>query len=321
MPRMKWILVVLVLGWFAASATADTLKDQARRDVTAGLAAQSEGRYDDAIALYKRAYEAVPHPEILFDLAQAYRLKGDPETALGLYQRYLAVEPRGRVAADARRWAAELDKVVAQHRADAARKAEATRKADEASKAEHARRAEQARALDVARKAELAKAEAARRPDRARASDATRTPATPRSDGALTADPAARAPGPPDEPRDDGAWSVRRRYSVIAAGAGGAFLIGGGVLGALARSKRNAAYEVCGHDGVCDTAEDASRANALLKASRTRGNVSTVLFALGGAGLVTGAVLWLTGRDASAHTAFAPVIAPSSIGVAWEGGF
>jgi tetratricopeptide (TPR) repeat protein len=323
MPRMKWILGLLVLVWLVASSSADTLTDQAKRDVTAGLAAQSEGRYDDAIALYKRAYDAVPHPEILFDLAQAYRLKGDAETALGLYQRYVAVEPRGRVAADARRWVAELEKIVAQHNADPARKAEQARKADEARKAEEARRAE-------AHKTELAKAEAARRsevrrtdaarPDTARAPDATRKPATSRSEGAFTSVAAARTPGPPDQPRDDGAWSIRRRYAVIAAGAGGAFLIGGGVLGVLARSKRNAAYDVCGHDGVCDTAEDASQANALLKASRTRGNGSTVLFALGGAGVVTGAVLWLTGRDAT-HTAFAPVIAPSSVGMAWEGRF
>src|SRR5262245_32908009 len=130
MPRVTWTLVILVTVIasvrFAASASAETLKEQARKAVVAGLEAQNAGRYDEAIAFYRKAYEAVPHPEIRFNLAQAYRLKGDPETALGLYERYLAVEPRGRVAADARKWMAALEKVVAK-KADDARKTDPVR--------------------------------------------------------------------------------------------------------------------------------------------------------------------------------------------------
>src|SRR5262249_4158138 len=107
-------------------------KDQAKRDVKAGLAAQAAGKYDDAIALYKKAYDAVPHPELLFDLGQAYRLKGDFESALVYYRRYLAVAPNGRGAKDAIKWVAQLDKKV---------KEEAERKAEEARKAEQARTA------------------------------------------------------------------------------------------------------------------------------------------------------------------------------------
>jgi pyridoxal biosynthesis lyase PdxS len=108
---------------------------------------------------------------------------------------------------------------------------------------------------------------------------------------------------------------------MIASGAGGAAVIVGAVLGALARNKRDAAIAICGDDGVCDTAADTSRANALLAASRTRGNVSTVLFAAGGAAIAAGAFLWLTGRDPTTRIALAPVIAPATIGVAWGGRF
>ncbi|HEY0993098.1 MAG TPA: tetratricopeptide repeat protein, partial [Kofleriaceae bacterium] len=110
---------MIATSWLAVSAGADTLKEQAKKAVVAGLEAQSAGRYDEAIAYYRKAYDAVPHAEILFNLAQAYRLKGDAETALGLYQRYLLVEPRGRVAADARKWVAALERVVAERKTDA----------------------------------------------------------------------------------------------------------------------------------------------------------------------------------------------------------
>jgi Tetratricopeptide repeat len=118
MSCSKWIVVAVIALCGGTAAHADTLKEQARKAVAAGLEAQNAGRYDEAIAYYRTAYDAVPHHEILFNLAQAHRLKGDVSAALGLYQRYLVVEPRGRVAADARRWVAELQKLAAQRRAE-----------------------------------------------------------------------------------------------------------------------------------------------------------------------------------------------------------
>ncbi len=112
-------LVALTLVFFAVTAHADDRRELAKRNVDAGLAAQAAGKYDDAIALYKQAYDVVPHPEILFDLAQAYRLKGELETALEYYMKYLAAEPNGRVSKDAARWAGELEKQVAAKKAAA----------------------------------------------------------------------------------------------------------------------------------------------------------------------------------------------------------
>jgi hypothetical protein len=356
MPRLTWILITAIAtSWLAASAAADTLKEQARKAVVAGLDAQNAGRYDEAIAHYRKAYDAVPHPEILFNLAQAYRLKGDAETALREYQRYLLVEPKGRVAADAKKWVDALEKVVAQRKPNAAKsdpakanaaKADATRKTDLArtnaakpdSRADTTgkpdAKADQAR-IDAA-KPVTAKSDAAKpvtaKPDAAKTDAAKSDVATTGAvksgaadtDAARVAAPArtsdAMSPVPLGE-RDDGGGISRRGYAMIAAGAGGAMVLGGAVFGALARGRRNDALAICGDDRRCDSAEDTSRANALMAASRARGTAATVLFVLGGAGVATGAVLWFTNRESPARSALAPVIAPSLLGVAWGGQF
>ncbi|HEY0990742.1 MAG TPA: hypothetical protein VGD80_27000, partial [Kofleriaceae bacterium] len=160
---------------------------------------------------------------------------------------------------------------------------------------------------DAARKAAPASGDAAR-------ADAPRRATSPRT-GEVA------APMPLGEPRDDGGVLSRHRYAVIAGAAGSAGVIGGAVFGLLARSKRNAAIAICGDDRTCDTAEDTSRANALLAASRTRGTAATVLFVIGGAGIATGAVLWFTDRGSRTGSALAPVIAPSTVGIAWGGRF
>src|ERR1044071_6487168 len=160
----KLIVVLLLLGSLAARA--DDLKDQARRDVSAGIAAQSGGHYDEAIALYKKAYAAIPHPEILFNLGQADRLEGDAETALDYYRRYLAAEPNGRAAGDANRWVTELGKRLADRKREqdrkvkeAARKADAASKVDTASKLDTSRSPDPVSSVDPSRKSDAASAE------------------------------------------------------------------------------------------------------------------------------------------------------------------
>jgi hypothetical protein len=384
MPRLTWILAtVIATSWLAVSAGADTLKEQAKKAVVAGLEAQSAGRYDEAIAYYRKAYDAVPHAEILFNLAQAYRLKGDAETALGLYQRYLLVEPRGRVAADAKKWVAALERVVAERKTDTKTDAKTTTAKPDSTKTDSTDAAK----TDIAktnpakadptkndiRKTDAAKTDAAKtdiaktdiaktdiaktNPAKAdptkndiRNTDAAKTEAArtdiakrdgeragaarkaaPASGDAASADAPRRAtpprtgevvaPMPLGEPRDDGGVLARHRYAVMAGAAGGAGVIGGAVFGLLARSKRNAAIAICGDDRTCDSAEDTSHANALLAASRARGTAATVLLVIGGAGIATGAVLWFTDRGSRTGSALAPVIAPSTVGIAWRGRF
>ena len=103
-------MIIAVTATFRA-AYADPKAD-AKLEVEAGLAAQTAGKYDEAIAHYKRAYDMVPHPEILFDLGQAHRLNGELEAAYDAYMLYLSSDPNGRLSKEAAHWAGELEKQI-----------------------------------------------------------------------------------------------------------------------------------------------------------------------------------------------------------------
>lgn len=72
-------LMVLAMGGANALAQPAPAADKtkvAKQYVDAGLAAQSTGDYDTALTMYAKAYELVPHPVLLFNMAQAHRLAG-----------------------------------------------------------------------------------------------------------------------------------------------------------------------------------------------------------------------------------------------------
>jgi len=62
------------------------------------------GEYDRAIESLKAAYLKAPMPALLYNLGQAFRLKGNCAEALAFYQRFLATGPvsRDRTLAEAR---------------------------------------------------------------------------------------------------------------------------------------------------------------------------------------------------------------------------
>jgi tetratricopeptide (TPR) repeat protein len=108
---------------------------QAKSYVDAGLAAQGGGDYDTAITFYSKAYELVPHPVLLFNIAQAHRLAGRQDQAVKFYQSFLATNPTGAEAQIARDLLAEIAK----------RKAEQARRIEQATKARKNGRFEDAR--------------------------------------------------------------------------------------------------------------------------------------------------------------------------------
>jgi tetratricopeptide (TPR) repeat protein len=109
-----WLVAALFAMWpVVAHAQAPvpekSNKQAAKAYVDAGLQAQRSGDYDTAIILYEKAYELVPHPVLLFNLAQAHRLAGRLHKALALYRKYLDTEPHGAEAATARELVTELE--------------------------------------------------------------------------------------------------------------------------------------------------------------------------------------------------------------------
>jgi tetratricopeptide (TPR) repeat protein len=75
----------------AAEHATDT---EAAEHVAQGRRMYLLGRYQEAIAEYRRAYELRADPQFLFDTAEAYRELGATEQALFYYKRYLAAAPR-----------------------------------------------------------------------------------------------------------------------------------------------------------------------------------------------------------------------------------
>jgi tetratricopeptide (TPR) repeat protein len=129
--------LLLCVGVTAADEPS-TAKSRARELFKSGEAAYQAGNYDRAIHDYNEAFALVPLPLLLFDLGQAYRMKGERDKAIANYQKYLDVDPNGRGAEEARthldEFQAQIEKEkVAKRAADESRKqaAEAKRKADE----------------------------------------------------------------------------------------------------------------------------------------------------------------------------------------------
>ncbi|HEX3478526.1 MAG TPA: hypothetical protein VHT91_26070, partial [Kofleriaceae bacterium] len=93
MSRVLLRLVLLaVLGTAAAPAQVSAQpapapvdkKQVARQYTDAALAAAKIGDYDTAINFYQKAYQLVPHPTLIFDIAEAQRLAGRVDLALSL---------------------------------------------------------------------------------------------------------------------------------------------------------------------------------------------------------------------------------------------
>ncbi|HEX3697284.1 MAG TPA: hypothetical protein VH374_18060 [Polyangia bacterium] len=78
----------IVLGATSSEVETAAHAQQGRRHADAG-------RFHDAIAEYRKAYELKADPEFLFAIAGCYRHLGNSERALFFYQRYLTAAPTG----------------------------------------------------------------------------------------------------------------------------------------------------------------------------------------------------------------------------------
>lgn len=85
---------------------------EARRHFKQGREFLDANAYSEAISEFETAFSLVPLPELLFDIAQAYRLKGDAKHALQMYTRFIEVIPDGTIADEARAHIAVLTKEI-----------------------------------------------------------------------------------------------------------------------------------------------------------------------------------------------------------------
>jgi len=127
---MRGISVVsIVLALLVTPAIAGQKKrtqsaqDEARDLYKKGMTHYELGEFDIAIDEFKRAYALTSAPGLLFNLAQVYRMKKDPEQAVYFYRTYLRLVPDAPNRADVEALLAEnqalLDADRAKKRAEA----------------------------------------------------------------------------------------------------------------------------------------------------------------------------------------------------------
>jgi hypothetical protein len=120
--------------------------------------------------------------------------------------------------------------------------------------------------------------------------------------------PVAKSPAPapkPDTPSDRAAsdtGATRRTLGLVVGGAGVVGIGVGTVLALSAKSTFDDADAECNEENFCTPKGVALREDAV-----SRGNVATLVFGVGSAALIGGAVLWLTAPSRDAAAARAPV--------------
>jgi tetratricopeptide (TPR) repeat protein len=86
-------------------------RDLAKKHYDQGITHYNLGEFDAAVTEFKAAYALTSEPGLLFNVAQAYRLKEDYKQALYFYKTYLRIVPDAPNRADVERWIAELERL------------------------------------------------------------------------------------------------------------------------------------------------------------------------------------------------------------------
>jgi tetratricopeptide (TPR) repeat protein len=135
--RLLVPLLAALLLWATRPALADDV-DRAREHFQQAEAYFRAGTYDRAIAEYQAAYDLSPHSALLFNIGLAHEQLGELDQAIAYYERYLAQDPDGVKAAEARARREALTRTLAEsqeHEAKRARAAELRTQAAELSAA------------------------------------------------------------------------------------------------------------------------------------------------------------------------------------------
>jgi len=286
-------------------------KKQAKQHFDKGHKLQDLLRFDDAIREYEAAYELVPLPQLLFNLGQAHRLKGDHRKALESYEKFLAADPKGAGSDEARRHIKLVKlKIEMEDKEAAARRAQeeadaARRKAEQealvarqrAEEADAARRKAEQEALVARQKSEAEvrrRAEEAARVRRIAEEDAAR-----RRRAQAEADRLRRI----EEARASGGGLRGGGTALIAIG------VAGGAVGGLAYLQYESQTNKV--DDLRNT--PTTKPEDLKEAVRQRDlaqNIMKGMFIAGGAAFVGGIVLHQIGayvRDSAVEEASKPV--------------
>ncbi len=259
--RFGMVLVACLL--LAKQADAQDKKQQARELFEQGLSHYNLAEYDKAIDEFKQSYALSRVPLLLFNIGQAYRLKGDCVQAMRFYKNYLRDSPRPANKAELEA-VSQCEKTLAERPTTEPKPAPVEEK-------------------PVA---------------------APPTPTPP------VATPASVTPAPQPEPAvqvhadaDAHPGRTKRIAGLATAGAGVALVGVGIVFGLQASSASDEINQLIARGGMWT--DHYRQVDADGQSAATTANV---MFALGGAAIVGGAVLYYLGlRDEGTQVSVAPV--------------
>jgi tetratricopeptide (TPR) repeat protein len=112
--RALTLVAVLLVPVAAAAQPKANPRDEAKLHFKKGDEHYAKKEYDQAIVEFKKAYELSKLPLILFNIAQAYRLKGESKAALAYYEDYLRLDPGTPSRAQVEQRIEELEKAIAE---------------------------------------------------------------------------------------------------------------------------------------------------------------------------------------------------------------
>jgi outer membrane receptor for ferrienterochelin and colicin len=95
LARLTSALLASALLTIGGSAFGDA-RTEARSHFKKGMELISNGRYEEGISELNRAYEILPHANVLYNIGRAYAEAGDLESAVATYRRYLEGSPPDR---------------------------------------------------------------------------------------------------------------------------------------------------------------------------------------------------------------------------------
>ncbi len=144
---------ILAMGMMVLGASSHSHNSQFKALVKQGEGQYHDGKYADAAATLKQAYEIEPNSNLLYNIARALEQGGNLPDALDYYQRYVA-STEGTDATLLKRSALSIDRIkvlLAQSEAERAKQKEEREKAEAAAKAATEQAAKDADAAAKAR--------------------------------------------------------------------------------------------------------------------------------------------------------------------------
>jgi hypothetical protein len=106
----KWLVLALLVALVPAVARADQSTERAKALFQEGTTLFNVGEFDKAIEAWQQGYKEKPDPGFLYNIGQAYRLKGDSQKAIFFYRGYLRNSPKAANKADVEAKITQLQK-------------------------------------------------------------------------------------------------------------------------------------------------------------------------------------------------------------------